>query len=161
MNTLLLLFALPISTIILSIVLQKILKCPILVAATFFAIYLIVAFAFFDSSFLIFVIIYTILAYVTAVLTRLICNILERLRCLTREQNNCSCINSNTIFNSDTSGVSSVSIQGNNGNNSSGNNCNTCNNQAEFTVTTNQNNPVLFLTNRNNIRRNNCCCQRR
>ena len=161
MNTLLLLFALPISTIILSIVLQKILKCPILVAATFFAIYLIVAFAFFDSSFLIFVIIYTILAYVTAVLTKLICNILEKLRCSTREQNNCSCINSNTIFNSDTSGVSSVSIQGNNGNNSSGNNCNTCNNQAEFTVTTNQNNPVLFLTNRNNIRRNNCCCQRR
>ena len=161
MNTLLLLFALPISTIILSIVLQKILKCPILVAATFFAIYLIVAFAFFDSSFLIFVIIYTILAYVTAVLTRLICNILERLRCLTREQNNCGCINGNTIFNNDTSGVNSVSIQRNNGNNSSGNNCNTCDNQAEFTVTTNQNNPVLFLTNRNNIRRNNCCCQRR
>ena len=56
MNILLLFFALPIATIILSIVLQKILKCPILVAATFFAIYLIVAFAIFDSGFLIFVI---------------------------------------------------------------------------------------------------------
>ena len=54
---LLLFFALPVATIILAVVLQKILKCPILVAATFFAIYLIVAFAIFDSSFLIFVIV--------------------------------------------------------------------------------------------------------
>ena len=48
---LLLFFALPVATIILAVVLQKILKCPILVAATFFAIFLIVAFAIFDSSF--------------------------------------------------------------------------------------------------------------
>ena len=33
---LLLFFALPVATIILAVVLQKILKCPILVAATFF-----------------------------------------------------------------------------------------------------------------------------
>ena len=58
MDTLLLYFALPIAIIILSIVLQKILRCPILVGATFFAILLIVAFTAFDSSFLIFVIIY-------------------------------------------------------------------------------------------------------
>ena len=45
MNTLLLFFALPIATIILAIVLQKILNSPLLVAATFFAIYLIVTFA--------------------------------------------------------------------------------------------------------------------
>lgn len=74
MNTLLIFFALPIATIILAIVLQKILKCPLLVAATFFAIYLIVTFAAFDASFLVFAILYTILAYITAVLTRFFCN---------------------------------------------------------------------------------------
>lgn len=74
MNTLLIFFALPIATIILAIVLQKILKCPILVAATFFAIFLIVTFAAFDVNFLIFAIIYTILAYIAAVITRFIMN---------------------------------------------------------------------------------------
>ena len=75
---LLLFFALPVATIILAIVLQKILKCPILVAATFFAIYLIVAFAIFDSTFLIYVIAYTIIAYITAYLTKIICDIFGR-----------------------------------------------------------------------------------
>ena len=75
---LLLFFALPVATIILAVVLQKILKCPILVAATFFAIYLIVAFAIFDSTFLIYVIAYTIIAYITAYLTKLICDIFGR-----------------------------------------------------------------------------------
>ncbi len=70
MNILLILFALPIATILLAIVLQKILKCPVLVAITFFAIYLIVAFAFFSASFLILVIIYTALAYITAVIVQ-------------------------------------------------------------------------------------------
>ena len=72
MNTILLFFALPIATIILAIVLQKILKNPVLVAATFFAIYLIVTFAVFDSDFLIFAIAYTIIAYITAVLVKFI-----------------------------------------------------------------------------------------
>ena len=81
MNTLLIFFALPVATVILSIVLQKILKNPLLVAATFFAIYLIVAFAFSDSSFLVLTILYTILAYLTAVLTKWICCLLERLKC--------------------------------------------------------------------------------
>lgn len=79
MNTLLIFFALPVATVILAIVLQKILKCPLLVAATFFAIYLIVTFAFFDASFLVFAILYTILAYVTAVLTRWICRLINML----------------------------------------------------------------------------------
>ena len=81
MNTLLIFFALPVATIILSIVLQKILKNPLLVPGTFFAIYLIVAFAFSDSSFLVLTILYTILAYLTAVLTKWICCLLERLKC--------------------------------------------------------------------------------
>lgn len=79
MNNLLLLFALPVATIVLAIVLQKILNNPLLVAATFFAIYLVVAFSAFDSSFLVYTIAYTILAYITAVLVRMIAN-----------QNNCT-----------------------------------------------------------------------
>ena len=73
MSNLLIYFALPVATIILAIVFQKILESPILVAATVFAIYLIVTFAAFDESFLIFAIVYTILAYLTALLTRFIC----------------------------------------------------------------------------------------
>ncbi len=86
MNTLLLFFALPVATIILAIVLQKILNNPLLVAATFFAIYLIVTFAAFDASFLVYAIAYTILAYITAVLTRIICRLLKMLA----NQNNCT-----------------------------------------------------------------------
>ncbi len=77
MNNLLIFFALPVATVILSIVFQKILKNPLLVAATFFAIYLIVTFAAFDASFLVYAILYTILAYVTAVLTKVICKLIN------------------------------------------------------------------------------------
>ena len=75
---LLLYFALPIATIILAVVLQKIIKCPILVAATFFAVYLILAFSAFDTSFLVYAIIYTILAYIAAYLTKFICETFVR-----------------------------------------------------------------------------------
>ena len=78
MNILLLAFALPVATILLSIVLQKLLCSPLLVAATFLGVFLIVSFTAFDSSFLVFAILYTILAYVTAVLRRLICKIVDR-----------------------------------------------------------------------------------
>lgn len=71
MNVLLLLFAFPIATIIYSIVLQKILQCPILVALTIFATFLILSFAVFDESFLIYTILYTIISYITAIVTRL------------------------------------------------------------------------------------------
>lgn len=86
MNTLLLFFALPVATIILAIVLQKILNNPLLVAATFFAIYLIVTFAAFDASFLVYAIIYTILAYITAILVKAICRFLA----IIANQNNCT-----------------------------------------------------------------------
>ena len=69
MNNLLLFFALPVATILLAIVFQKILCSPILVAITFFAAYLIVTFAVFDETFLIFAIVYTIIAYITAAIT--------------------------------------------------------------------------------------------
>ena len=88
MNNLLVFLALPVATILLSIVLQKILNNPILVGITFFAIYLIVTYAVFDSDFLIFAIAYAILAYISAVLSCLICNLINRLN--ENDENNMS-----------------------------------------------------------------------
>ena len=86
MNTLLIFFALPVATIILAIVFQKLLDSPILVALTFLAIYLVVTFAAFDESFLVWAILYTILAYITAILVNAICRLLRALA----NQNNCT-----------------------------------------------------------------------
>ena len=61
-------FALPIATILLAFAVEKVLRMPILTALTAFAIYLIVAFSSFDSSFLVFVIVYTVLAYIAALI---------------------------------------------------------------------------------------------
>lgn len=83
MNNLLLFFALPVATIILAVVLQRIIKSPILVALTAFAIYLIVAFAAFDETFLVFVIVYTILAFLSAAIAKFI---MKLIRC----QRNCN-----------------------------------------------------------------------
>ena len=79
MNNLLIFFALPIATIIISIALQKILKCPPLVAAIIFAIFLIVTFVVGDINFLIATIAYTILSFITATLVYLICKLIEQL----------------------------------------------------------------------------------
>ena len=71
MNDLLIYFAFPIATIIISAILQKLLKNPIAVAAFIFAVFLIVTFAAFDETFLIATLIYTILAFITALLTKI------------------------------------------------------------------------------------------
>lgn len=149
MNILLILFALPIATILLAIVLQKILKCPVLVAITFFAIYLIVAFAFFNASFLILVILYTALAYITAVIVK--CLIRRGCEICGERRNNDTCAN-DTISLSDadvTRIARQILAQANNGWNCQNNNQN-----ATPTVA------------RVNIRDNNCnqsswCCFRR
>ena len=73
MNTLLIFFAFPISIIIISAILQKIFKSPILVSAFIFAIFLVITFAFFDETFLIETLAYTILAFITAFVVKLIC----------------------------------------------------------------------------------------
>ena len=73
MNNLLIFFAIPVATIILSVVLQKVLRSPFLVGATAFAVFLIVTFSAFDESFLVFAILYTLLALITAIITRFIC----------------------------------------------------------------------------------------
>lgn len=175
MNILLLAFAIPVATILLAIVLQKILKCPLLVAATFFAIFLIITFAVFDSSFLVFAILYTILAYVTAVLTRLICKIISRFNL----ENDCNCICGDYENSNNNSGRNA------NCNVSSGTWCCTTRNLPRATINrvsanaianngtictcgnnTNEgeNEPVIVLTNANDIvnngrtGRNNCNC---
>ena len=65
-------FALPVATFILAFVLEKIIRVPILTALTFFAIYLVVAFTAFDASFLVFAIIYTLIAYIAALIAEFI-----------------------------------------------------------------------------------------
>ena len=101
--------AFPIATIIFAIALQKIFKCPILVAAIIFAIFLIVTFAVFDATFLINTIIYTIIAFITAFLVCLIC------------KSNLQNINCNEGNTATSSGVSALSNSSNN------NGCCSCN----------------------------------
>jgi hypothetical protein len=132
---LLIFFAIPLATILLAIVLEKVLRCPILVAITFFAIYLIVVFALFAAGvitstnlaeFLIAIIIYTIIAFVTALIVKLIRRINLRFfsdddsnstDVLTYQDNDSSCSN-----NSDSSNLNGnllkISCRCNNGNSS-------------------------------------------
>ena len=70
MNTLLIFFAFPIAVIIISAILEKILKNPVAVAALIFAIFLVITFAFFDETFLIATLIYTIIAFITAIIVQ-------------------------------------------------------------------------------------------
>lgn len=72
-TNLLIFFAIPLAVIIFSIALQKILKNPFLVAGIIFSIFLIIVLAFFDTIYLIAVVAYTIISFVTAVLTLLFC----------------------------------------------------------------------------------------
>ena len=87
MNNLLIFFAFPIAVIIVSIILQKLLNNPLLVASLIFAVFLIITFAAFDETFLIATLAYTILSFITALIIKIICN--------NNEDNNgiCNCLN--------------------------------------------------------------------
>lgn len=157
MNTLLLFFALPVATILLAIVVGKILRNPFLTAITFFAIYLIVAFAAFDATFLIYAIVYTILAFITAIIAEFFFQ-----RC--REQNNncckwlCRCSQSNnttTLSDQDITRIANrlADIQNSNNNNSC--NCNCCRNNNTSDVAT------VNVTNNTTGGRTSWCCYRR
>ncbi|MCF0124584.1 MAG: YbeF family protein [Clostridia bacterium] len=91
MNILLIFFALPIATIIISIALQKIFKCPPLVAAVIFAIFLVVVFAINNINFLVATIIYTIISFITASIVCLINRLMER---FCQNSNSSGCRNS-------------------------------------------------------------------
>lgn len=134
MNTLLIFFAFPIAVIIISIILQKLLKNPIAVAALIFAIFLIVTFAAFDETFLIATLVYTLLALITALIVRFICesnnnnnNMCEILNDILRNNNVGGLLNnvSNNCNNNNESELNTVAdiLNTNNGNNSNNNSC--------------------------------------
>ena len=77
MNGLLIFFAIPFAVIIISIALQKILKCPVLIAAITFAIFLVTTFIVGNLNILVAGIIYTLISFITAVLTCIIYKILK------------------------------------------------------------------------------------
>lgn len=139
MNVLLLFFALPLATIIISIALQKILKFPALVAGIIFSIFLIVTFVIGNLNFLIATIIYTLISYITAVLVNLICRLLRRIERCKRENNyNCCANNENNN--------ELLTINSRCGNNTNGNlltissTCQNGTNNDLLTINTNQQN---------------------
>lgn len=186
MNILLIFFALPIATIIIAIVLQKILKCPILVAAFVFAIYLIVTFVIGNLNFLVATIAYTIIAFITAFVTMLFDRLFREFddrKCRRRDcderEDRCRRRNNNGNNNGN-NGVELLSITSNcsNGNDNNGCNCNCWNNTNDgnlltissngcdgvendlLTINTNCNNGTSVASNGNgnNGCNWNCCC---
>ena len=75
MNILLIFFAIPLATIILSIILQTLICCPFKVAGIAFSIFIVLAFVFGGTAALIVAaIVYTILSLISAVITMIIQN---------------------------------------------------------------------------------------
>jgi len=123
MNILLIFFAFPIAVIIISIVLQKLLKNPIAVAALIFAIFLIATLA------------YTILALITALIVKFICqsnhndnnDICNLLRCVLRNSDACDLLNNISSESNNNNGITSNAVTDilntNNGNNNNNNSC--------------------------------------
>ena len=138
MNTLLIFFAFPIAVIIISIILQKILNNPIAVAAAIFAFFIVITFAFFDETFLIATLAYTILAFLTAFLVSRLCD--------ENNNNNCLCdaiadiLRNNSNLNT-TNNTANASLQDllNNVNSNDSNNCG-CNNNDDDVLGINNNN---------------------
>lgn len=97
MNLLLIYFAFPIAVIIISIILQKLLRNPGLVAAFVFAVFLIVTFAAFDETFLIATLAYTILSFVTAFLVSQFCNSNNN-TCDDDDDDDCTSLNNDDIL---------------------------------------------------------------
>ena len=100
-TNLLIFFAIPLAIIIISIALQKILRNPFLVAGIIFSILLVIVLAFFDPIYLIAVVAYTVLAFITAFLTCLICRVIEdnsnMYSCMGCGNNNNNCNNTNSV----------------------------------------------------------------
>lgn len=107
MNNLLIFFAIPLATIILSSIFETLIRCPIKVGGIAFSIFLIIAFALGGTADLIVAaIVYTILAFLSAFITMLIQNRIEENNssnsCNSCGNNGCGCNNNttNTITNS-------------------------------------------------------------
>ena len=105
MNILLIFFAIPLATIILSSIFETLIRCPIKVGGIAFSIFLIVAFALGGTPALIVAaIVYTILSFISAFITMLIQNRIEENNNSNNNcgnTNGCSCNNGiNTLSNS-------------------------------------------------------------
>lgn len=107
MNNLLIFFALPLATIIIAVILERLWKNYILVTLFTFAIYLIVAFSVGNATLLVLVIAYTFLAFIAAFLSMLFRKINKKLRCLEEnvgsesdtenERTHCRCHDDNAV----------------------------------------------------------------
>lgn len=107
MNNLLIFFALPLATIIIAVILERLWKNYILVTLFTFAIYLIVAFSVGNATLLVLVIAYTFLAFIAAFLSMLFRKINKKLRCLEEnvgsesdtenERTHCRCYDDNAV----------------------------------------------------------------
>ena len=95
MNNLLIFFAIPFAVVVISIALQKLLRCPFLVAGIIFSTFLVIGFAISNLNIVIAGIIYAILAFITAYLTMLI----SRMRCQNQNNNINNTNNVNNINN--------------------------------------------------------------
>ena len=109
MNNLLIFFAIPFAIIIFSIALQKLLKCPYLVATIIFSIFLLLGIALENNTLLIGGVVYTIISFISAYLTMLICRFLKN----NNNYNNLvSSINNNnaisTISNNNNNAISNI-----------------------------------------------------
>ena len=71
----------PIAVVLISIVLQRILRNPILVAILVFAVFLILAYTAFTPDFVLNALVYAIIAFITAFLFRLACCLKDKLHC--------------------------------------------------------------------------------
>lgn len=71
----------PIAVILISIVLQRILRSPILVAILVFAVFLILAYTAFTPDFVLNALVYAIIAFITSYIFRLICCLRRKLDC--------------------------------------------------------------------------------
>lgn len=135
MNIFIVFLAIAIAVIIFSIALQKIFRCPILVAAIIFAVLLVATVIIGDINFLIATIIYTVLAFFTAWFTCLINKLCRRISNENKECENQSC----------------------------GCGCNN-NNDTDNLATQSDINDILRAINalnNNNTGNTNCCCKRR
>ena len=94
MNFLLIFFAIPLATIILSIILETLIRCPFKVAGIAFSIFIVLAFALGCTAVLIVAaIVYTIISFISAFITMIIQNRLEDEDSCSNNNNNCSCNN--------------------------------------------------------------------
>lgn len=122
---LLLFFAIPVATILLSIVWQKIVRSPFLVAITAFAIFLIFVYSV-DSNLLILAVAYTILAFLAAIITKFICENFNRngiIRNLQAENIQANNIETNNLS------TNSFNVDGDNSDNNNNNGNCSCNNR--------------------------------